>query len=423
MPNDRRPMLLSDNAVSRVEDDDFGFRGHAEILCDAIEATTQLPLTIGIFGPWGSGKSSFMNICRDLLAKRGLSTVTFNPWKYDAKEQIWHALIQTVLTEIIQTAGDETQRRGADIAKKLSLTATWLLARSTTPILTAGMVSGSDLEAAREHWKEQGFERYRHVNHFEEDFAEAVRAYTRGGRLVVFVDDLDRCTGYAAVEALDALKLFLGASSCVFVLAMDQDVIAAAAAERLNADEIRGRQYLEKLIHFPYHLPVVRFETVYQHLRKAVPEPLDRDAALWRLVESAFGENPRRMRRFVSALNLTAETLRLHSQPTRERLMYAAILLALRLQHPAFFALIQQQPETWERMDAAARGNRSAMHQDEVDLAERDPSLLRFLETVSPGSRDGCEFPPIPTVDQIQVVTKVLAVTGGATVPPDADGR
>jgi len=118
-------MLLSDNAVSRVEDDDFGFRGHAEILCDAIEATTQLPLTIGIFGPWGSGKSSFMNICRDLLAKRGLSTVTFNPWKYDAKEQIWHALIQTVLTEIIQTAGDETQRRGADIAKKLSLTQTF----------------------------------------------------------------------------------------------------------------------------------------------------------------------------------------------------------------------------------------------------------------------------------------------------------
>ncbi|WP_433796578.1 KAP family P-loop NTPase fold protein [Actinoplanes sp. CA-252034] len=389
------------------------------MLCDAIQAAVHLPLTVGVFGPWGTGKSSFLNICRDMLEQRGIPTIAFNPWKYDDKEAIWHALIQTILTEV----ADEPEGRRHDLAAKarrLSSTATWLLLRHAAGPLTAGLVDGDDVTTARDAWQSRGVENYRHINHFEADFAEVVQTFLGDrGRLVVFVDDLDRCHGDTAIAVLDALKLFLGEASCVFVLAMDFDVISTAAAKRVDGDQARGRQYLEKLIHFPYHLPEVRFEAVFRQLQDSVVTELRGDPALWQLAEGAFGDNPRRIRRFISALNLTTATLRLHSRPSRDRLMQAAILLALRMRFPDFFRRVQANPAVWVRLDEAARTqNNAGLRQDEVELASAEPALSDLLLTIRPGERSGCSFPSIPTKAQIEVVTQVLTVTGGPGDPP-----
>ncbi|MEU8663599.1 KAP family P-loop NTPase fold protein [Actinoplanes philippinensis] len=413
------PLLLTDNPVTGRRDDQFGFSTHGRVLCDAVQAAVHLPLTVGVFGPWGTGKSSFLNICRDMLEQRGIPTIAFNPWKYDDKEAIWHALIQTILTEV---AGEPDGRRHdlAAKARRLSSTATWLLLRHAAGPLTAGLVDADDLTNVRDAWQSRGVENYRHINHFETDFAEVVQTFLGDrGRLVVFVDDLDRCHGDTAIAVLDALKLFLGEASCVFVLAMDFDVISAAAAKRVDGDQARGRQYLEKLIHFPYHLPEVRFEAVFRQLQDSVVTELSGDPALWQLAESAFGENPRRIRRFVSALNLTAATLRLHSQPSRDRLMQVAILLALRMRFPDFFRRLQANPAVWVRLDEAARTqNNAGLRQDEVELATAEPALSDLLLTITPGERSGCSFPPIPTKAQIEVVTQVLTVTGGSGDQP-----
>ncbi|WP_430784121.1 KAP family P-loop NTPase fold protein [Actinoplanes sp. G11-F43] len=412
------PLLLTDNPVACRDDDQFGFGTHGRVLCDAVQATVHLPLTVGVFGPWGTGKSSFLNICREILDRRGIPTIAFNPWKYDEKEAIWHALIQTILTEI---AAEPEERRHDLVAKarRLSSTATWLLLRHAAAPLTAGILDGDDVTAARDAWQARGVENYRHINHFEADFAEVVQAFVgERGRLVVFVDDLDRCHGETAIAVLDALKLFLGEASCVFVLAMDFDVIAAAAAKRVDGDQARGRQYLEKLIHFPYHLPEVRFEAVFRQLQDSVVPELSGDPALWRLTEDAFGDNPRRVRRFISALNLTAATFRLHSPPSRDRLMQAAIMLALRMRFPDFFRRVQANPAVWVRLDEAARTqNHAGLRQDEVALVAAEPALPDLLLAVTPGERGGCSFPAIPTKAQIEVVTRVLTVTGGPGEP------
>src|SRR5262249_50858560 len=92
--------LLTDNPVHSGHGDKYGFYGQAHSLCEAIAATHDLPLTVGIYGPWGSGKSSFLNISRAILRDRKVPTVSFNPWKYDQRDEVWHALIQTVLEEI-----------------------------------------------------------------------------------------------------------------------------------------------------------------------------------------------------------------------------------------------------------------------------------------------------------------------------------
>jgi hypothetical protein len=412
-------MLLTDNPIGYADDDRFGFRTHAEILCAAIAETADLPLTVGIFGPWGTGKSSFMQICRDLLRQRGIPTVSFNPWKYDRRDEIWHALIQTVLTEIETDLAENPGKRRAELvtrtreqALRLSRAAAWLLARRAVVPLTGGLVGSDDADALRAAWQNVDADQYRHVNHFERDFAEVVDRYTGHGRLVLLVDDLDRCTPEAAITVLDSLKLFLGAARCVFVLAMDQQVLTEAAAGRLGGDLDRGRQYLEKLIQFPYHLPEISFGTMRAALRGHLDD-LGDDDAVWALIEVGFGRNPRRIRRFINAYNLAVRTLRRRGAPKRDELLHTATLLTLRLEQPEFFQRVRSDPGVWSRMDLAASGDRSALRADELDLVKRRPELLVLLAVCSPGGRYG--FPPLPDATRIGLLTDVLAVTGGPT--------
>ncbi|WP_030568325.1 KAP family P-loop NTPase fold protein [Streptomyces aureocirculatus] len=423
-------MLLTDNPIADADGDRFGFRAHADVLCSAIITTEDLPLAVGVFGPWGTGKSSFMKVCQDLLGKRGLPTVWFNPWKYDQKDEIWHALIQSVLTEIAQEL--ERRRMSGDLAlrermagalatvRRLSQAAAWLLARRSAAPLTAGVLTADDVDAAQAALTEPGTETYLHVNRFEQDFAEVVGTYTDGGRLVLFVDDLDRCTPDAAITVLDSLKLFLGEASCVFVLAMDYQVVAEAAARRFHSDKpdaARGRQYLEKLIHFPYHLPGVSFEAIVRHLQDKITDSgLAGSRELWELIEVAFAANPRRVRRFVNGLNVTVMTLRLNPDdpPSHRLLLHAGTLLALRMRHPGFFTALQSDPDVWRRYDQADF-DRTELSGQDVLLAGENPGVRRLLSAVA-HRREGFAFPDPPTPTEIRVLTQVLTVTGG---PPN----
>lgn len=401
--------LLTDNPVRSATDDRYGFERHATMLSDALESVQDLPLTVGVYGPWGSGKSSFINICRDVLVGRGLPVVSFNPWKYDQRDDVWHALIQSVLDEIaagietgVDTAEPDRREKLKDTlarVKALSRSASWLATRKLLGLVTAGVISSGDADKLLEAWQSAATgEPYRHMNRFESDFRDVVTDFTDGGRLIVFIDDLDRCTPEAAVTVLDAIKLFLGEASCVFVLAMDQDMIVEAVAHRLGCDQTRARLYLEKLVHFPYHLPAVRFESLYASLRSEVIALSD-DEALWEMIQVAFGPNPRRVRRFVNALNLTTSTLRQHSEPTNDRLLQAALLLALRFQFPTFYSEVVADPSAWSGETV------------------RDPSLEKFLAATHP-RRQGFRFPPPPDGAFIAVLTDTLALAATAVGEP-----
>jgi KAP-like P-loop domain-containing protein len=57
-------VILTDNPIRHASEDEFGFRAHAEVLCAAVAEVRDMPLTLAVLGSWGSGKTSFLNICR-----------------------------------------------------------------------------------------------------------------------------------------------------------------------------------------------------------------------------------------------------------------------------------------------------------------------------------------------------------------------
>jgi hypothetical protein len=419
-------MLLTDNPIQGPERDRFGFAGHAQVLCSAIEATDDLPLTVAVYGAWGTGKSSFINVCRVMLEARGMPVISFNPWKYDQREEVWHALIQTVLNEISrQVEGDARAARRArleEIQRKviaLSRTAAWLVARRAVVPLTAGVLTADDIDAAKDAMMARAAIEYRHVNHFEEDFAEVVADFTSGGKLVVLIDDLDRCSPEAAVTVLDSLKLFLGQASCIFVLAMDQEMIVDAVSSKFGGDKSLGRRYLEKLVQLPFYLPYVTYESIYSQLADCVVG-LGEDPALWELIRTAYKQNPRQVRRFINMLNIAIRTLQSHSAPSRARMLHAAILLTMRLQYPGFFTLVARDAGAWSRFEAAGQDANMLAAPQEKRLAEENPSLCEFFRAISP-MRDNFDFPDPPSGGEIEILTQVVSITtDGVSGPASA---
>ena len=88
------------------------------------------------------------------------------------------------------------------------------------------MITESNLDSLLEIFSKGDALYCRHINQFEEDFARVIKLYLpQGGRLVVFIDDLDRCLPENAITVLESIKLFIGDANCIFVLGMDHDIV------------------------------------------------------------------------------------------------------------------------------------------------------------------------------------------------------
>lgn len=88
-------------ADSPTTNDLLGFKRFAEPIAWRIANATAkgTPLTIGVYGEWGSGKTSFLKMIDELLRKQDIYPVWFNAWKYDQEDNLWSALIQTILDQ------------------------------------------------------------------------------------------------------------------------------------------------------------------------------------------------------------------------------------------------------------------------------------------------------------------------------------
>jgi hypothetical protein len=141
------------------------------------------------------------------------------------------------------------------------------------------------LEAFRRERTRIHLDHVQFLEQFRDRFEKLVERHvvSNGERLVVFVDDLDRCLPEKAIEVLEAIKLFLEVPGCVFVIAVDQKVIVEGIRVRYRDFALRdggedgnlpidGADYLEKIIQVPFHLPPVTKEGMAEFIRQVSNE-------------------------------------------------------------------------------------------------------------------------------------------------------
>jgi predicted KAP-like P-loop ATPase len=323
---------------------------YAELLCNmAIEATQPLSrqnqdhkegaFTIGIFGSWGSGKTSLMARMRSDFEELGThsakkyKTVWFNAWKYDDKLDIKNALIQTILSQICEDTSINVAERKKITKAALTYSVcagklAGVLARGYISDLTAGMVDTEAIAKQIEMLvnpdeKPHLINPYQFTNNFENVFKNAVQSYVGDdGRLMVFIDDLDRCLPENALSVLECLKLHLDQSNCIFVIGIDKRIIEQAVGQRYPKElGITGREYIEKIINLNFFLSDKDQEEVKARLfQGSLTAKYNNDEKIWGMIYKATNSNIRKMQQFITAFYMIQEIVNKHNSTLADKL-------------------------------------------------------------------------------------------------------
>ena len=280
----------------------------AELASEMISTPSLLPLSLGIFGTWGTGKSSILKLIRADLLRQGEwpdgepgptkhLVVEFDAWLYQGFDDAKAALMAVIAKALFDEVPESMREKAAGLFKRVNkLKLLGLIAEGGAAALgvpTFGMLSRG-LNAAEDHLGSGAHKpdddkavqgaiddaRKRtdgllaakkertapeEIGAFRREFAEVLDGL--GKTLVVFIDNLDRCSPPATIHTLEAVRLFLFLPNTAFVVAADEDMIRHAVVQHFrNPSDRHVADYLDKLIQIPIRVPKVGVQEVRAYL-------------------------------------------------------------------------------------------------------------------------------------------------------------
>lgn len=272
-------------------EDLLGYRFHAKLLKDIVLDDNMLPTSIGIFGNWGYGKSSLMLLMQkevDIeIAKQNnagkdwrVLQVRFNGWQYENYESTKYSLIQVLLdsVESYLSANKDFFEKLDGLLRRINLLKVGVLlfkkyAWSQIPSEIKDHLPSSDelkkcidvdnIDKFRAEFVNDRTSLF--VTSFRKLFGSIIKD-AQFKSVIVYIDDLDRCSGERMIECIEAIKLFLNVDHTAFVLGADERMVELAIKEHYPVQD-RNKSviyspfsdYLEKLIQIPYRLPKLSF--------------------------------------------------------------------------------------------------------------------------------------------------------------------
>lgn len=278
-------MFLSDY---ETETDLLYYEVISKTVVRLIQDAGDKPVSIGIHGDWGAGKSSILAMTKGAMEKEpGTVCVWFNGWQFQGFDDAKTVLIERILIElqnnqsIWQKAKAEVlslmkrvrwfrlARLGASLVATAHTGLPFLLSEVPPPKATGEGEQKGDkktsefvnplsnyFDPAESKSMPQQMEEFR--KEFEEIFKKAGIS-----KLVVLLDDLDRCLPNTAIDTLEAIKLFLFVPRAVFVIGADEAMIEYAVRKHFpdlplgQGSQTYARNYLEKVIQVPFRIPAM----------------------------------------------------------------------------------------------------------------------------------------------------------------------
>ena len=261
------------------------------VLKDTITDDKLLPASIGIYGDWGSGKSSLMYMCKKRLEQddEKIKCLVFNGWLFESYDDAKSAILGSILDEISKQK--RLSKKAQDVLKVLYKSVDKfklikkgikagadLLFTGGIGILSdmaidsvvkhlPGKVDEIDISAVKGAIDDElnNKELREDIRKFQQEFEKLLEA-TKISRLVVFIDELDRCNPDTILDTLEAMKLFMFHGKVAFVIGADERHISYAVNSKYRGVEGSqisiGKEYLEKLIQYPIRIPKLNEDEV-----------------------------------------------------------------------------------------------------------------------------------------------------------------
>lgn len=288
-------MILSDNETKY---DLLNNEAIAKTVVNLIKESNNQPISIGIHGDWGAGKSSILEMIEDLFNHtdkddgKKYCCIRFNGWKHQGFEDSKIALMSAIVSEL--TAKENLQETAKEILGKLWKNINWMTVAKTAGKTALGIATGTApiavLSSVRDMLKstvttQEGIANAIDViggylkeskitedtssntefTEFHKNFKELLEK-ANIKKLVVLIDDLDRCLPDVAINTLEAVRLFMFTGETAFVVAADESMIRYAVKKHFPdvVDENKynvgiefSNKYLEKLIQVPFRIPAL----------------------------------------------------------------------------------------------------------------------------------------------------------------------
>ena len=290
---------------SETEIDFLNFTDVADTIAEIIIRSKSRPISIGLAGSWGSGKSSMMRLVRRSLEQRQKNQepnfvfVEFNAWLYQGYDDARAALLEEIAKALEDCAN--TKQKGIENVKGLLKNVDWLrvakigggsalgLTLGLPPINIAGDLWQMVKAAVTSKIKESGSQDLtkvlaeardgvlgflltnpersapREIHAIRENFKKTLAEV--GVTLVVLIDDLDRCLPPTTISTLEAMRLFLFLENTSFVIAADDKMIKHAVSKHYqNIDDEVVTNYFDKLVQVPIRVPPLGTQEVRAYL-------------------------------------------------------------------------------------------------------------------------------------------------------------
>lgn len=282
------------------ESDYLNFGEVSQLAVDILTSPGMLPVSLGVFGNWGSGKSSLLKLIEKDLQKddNDRLVINFDAWLYQGYDDARAALLEVIATKLNEAAkGNKSlvKKTRSLLARVNGFRMLGLLAEGAALIsgiptggmlakgigaltnLSDGVQNQTEYEGLGKTAKEtkglmDGLVKPatkasppQQIDAFRQEYGKILKEL--GKPLIVIIDNIDRCLPTNAIHTLEAIRLFLFLPSTAFVIAADEEMVRSAVAEYFKGASSRHQiDYLDKLIQIPMRVPKAGVREIRSYL-------------------------------------------------------------------------------------------------------------------------------------------------------------
>ncbi|MBL0608533.1 hypothetical protein JD515_20600 [Aeromonas caviae] len=222
------------------------------------------PLTISINSPWGSGKSTFIEMLNANIKSTHCNTVFFSAWHTDFAGDPLLAFLGEINEQINHLVSDDPIKHKAwEIAKKAGAHLIKRALPSTLKIATAGLLDlnefiEEEIAESAKSFSSDLIDKYtqdkEQIEIFKRNISELINNPDGTGKLYIFIDELDRCRPTYAIELLERIKHLFDIEGLIFILAMDKNQLSHSV-KSIYGSNFDSIGYLRRFIDIEYQLP------------------------------------------------------------------------------------------------------------------------------------------------------------------------
>jgi predicted KAP-like P-loop ATPase len=330
--------ITNDTAVS-----DISKLANSKYKDDIVEFIKECktPFSIALSGKWGSGKTSMMKAMEKDLEEKYL-TIWFNPWENEKHSEPMVSLLQIIMKKIsLLSKAKESVKKISEVVTKSSLS------------IFKNIIDLSTIQENGEKYEYDNFSYIHRQEKFNEMFKEAVMLALCGhgekcedlkpvdsAKMIIFIDDLDRCEDSTVIKLLNAIKLHLSTKYCIFVFGFDRFHIEKSLSRTIDKTPKEAKTYLEKLFQNTFYLKPPKDEQIKEFIEDNLNEDiLSKDIEY---ISEFMSHNPREIKHFIRAFNFEYNRL----EAKKLKIRGIALIVYLKIFYENVYALLVNQPYT-----------------------------------------------------------------------------